>query len=106
MNIDTACGLQHPPHGQEPHGHETHERSHPVAVRVPGALDGFHEPRVVVCDFVHPLLMHVALPRPAVLEASADGEAVWCSMEITSLIERWISGNQVHALAVHGAEEG
>ncbi len=60
---------------------------------------------MVVANLVDPLLVHVLLPRPAVLKLRTGGKAVGRSVEVLALVEWRVGGDQVNALAVHAPEE-
>ena len=79
--------------------------AHAVRMGVACALNCFHDPGVIVGDLVYPILVHVALPRPAILEARARRKAIWRGVEIPALVERRVSGDQVHGFAVHGTKK-
>ncbi len=105
MQVDAARRLQEPVHFQQAHGHKAHECAHAVGMGAAGALDGLHEPGIVVGDPVHPVRVHILLPRPPVLKAGPGGEAVRRGVEVAALVERRVRGDEVHGLRIHGPEE-
>ncbi len=105
MQIDRARRLEQSPHFKQSHGHETHEGSHAIRVRIAGTFDGFHQSRIVIGDLVHPFLMYITLPRPAILELGSGCQTVRRSMEVSALVEGRISGDQVYGFRVHGPHE-
>ena len=61
--------------------------------------------RIVVLDLVHPFLMHVALPRPSVLELGSGSQTVRRGVEVPAFVERRICGNQIHRSRIHRPQE-
>ena len=59
----------------------------------------------VIGYLVHPSLVNVPIPRPAILKSCTSSQAVWCRVKVTPLVERRISGYQVYGFAVHRTEE-
>ena len=58
-----------------------------------GAFNSFNDSRMIVCQLVYPLLVHVLFPRPPVLKGSAGCQAIRGCVEITAFVERWIGGD-------------
>ena len=105
VEVDRARRLEYATHGEEPDGHEAHESSHAVGVRVAGRLDGLHELGMIVGDLVGPFLVNVTLPRPAVLKPGPGRQRVRRRVEVTAFVERRIGRDQIHRFRVHGPEE-
>ena len=65
-------------------------------------LYGAHEFGVVVLDLIHPILVHVPFPRPAVLKlAASPPEFVGGHVKVPVFVERRIRRDQVDGFRIH-----
>ena len=106
MEENRPRGFQEAAHFQQPHGHETHIGPHAIAMRVSCGFDSLHQFRVVVRYLIYPVLMHILFPRPPILKLGSGGEGIRRGVEVPSLVERRVGGDEVYGLAVHGPHEG
>ena len=101
MQVDAAVIPQNTPHFHQPHAQPTQKRRHILPGRNPRRLN--HRPHAgpVVADGIHPFVVNIRLPAPAVGKTSPLGQRVRRGVKIPVLVKRRIGGNELHRAAVH-----